>query len=254
MEPEYATCLSGNGALMRPHLIAFDERSSEAGQILSIWRSRSKSAGAFTSTAYPNWEFVFSWLNGTTSAVLRGPELVATVADLPASGSWLGIRFRTGAFLRGVNHAALRDRTIDLEMVGHRHFRLGGMTYEVPNFCNADCFVERLARSGHLGLDHHVVSALQNGFAFGGNARTMQRRFISTTGLSRQAIETIERARYAATMLRAGRTISDTIDVAGYCDQSQLTRSLKRLIGTTPAALRHVDSRPQLSFLSDMET
>lgn len=235
-------------------LITFEECVSNAKPVLSVWRSSSEQSGAFISTAYATWEFVFSRVNGILGAALRGPETVATIADLPANGSWLGIRFRPGAYLHGVNHVSLRDRTIDLEMVGESHFRLGQTTYEVPTLPNAHGFVEHLARNGHLGFDDHVAAALQSELTTGINIRTAQRRFISATGLSRQAIATIERARHAAAMLRAGQTINDTIDVTGYCDQSQLTRSLKRLIGTTPAALRCAASRPQLSFLSELKT
>lgn len=247
-EPGYAIWLIRNWALMQLPLIEFDERVPVSGQILSVWRSRSEKAGSFKSTAYPNWEFVFSYVDGTATAVLRGPETIATNAEVPANGSWLGIRFKSGALLRGVNYGALRDRKIDLEMVGHTHFRLGSTTYEVPTFHNAECLVERLVRSKILEVDPQVVSTMQNDDAMSTNIRTLQRRFVSATGLSRQTIKTIERARSAAAMIRAGCTISDTIAAAGYCDQSQLTRSLTRFIGTTPAGLRRDANRPQLSF------
>ena len=54
-----------------------------------------------------------------------------------------------------------------------------------------------------------------------------------THGLFRQ----IERARYATNLLRDGASILDTVHEAGYFDQAHLTRSLKVLIGETPASV-----------------
>jgi methylphosphotriester-DNA--protein-cysteine methyltransferase len=56
----------------------------------------------------------------------------------------------------------------------------------------------------------------------------------------------IQRARLAARLLVNGRSVLDTTFEAGYFDQAHLTRSLKRLIGTTPARLSR--EKPQLSF------
>jgi methylphosphotriester-DNA--protein-cysteine methyltransferase len=57
----------------------------------------------------------------------------------------------------------------------------------------------------------------------------------------------IERARHAANLLRDGAPILDTVHEAGYFDQAHLTRSLKILIGETPASIIRRDA--QLSFL-----
>lgn len=58
-----------------------------------------------------------------------------------------------------------------------------------------------------------------------------------THGLFRQ----IERARYATTLLRDGTAILDTVHEAGYFDQAHLTRSLRVLIGETPASVMRRD-------------
>lgn len=233
---------------MAANLITFDERPSGDAHVQTIWRSMSDGPGSFISTAYSTWELVFSNVAGVAGASLRGPETVATQAPLPADGRWLGIRFRTGAFLLSVDHFTLRDRTLELLMLDATHFQFAGANYEVPTFDNADCFVAQLARSSGLTLDHRVWSSLHEEAVTEPNAKAMQRRFRSATGLNQRAVKTIERARQAALMLRDGRTIGDTIGAAGYCDQPHLTRSLKRLIGLTPAALMN-PARPQLSFL-----
>ena len=57
----------------------------------------------------------------------------------------------------------------------------------------------------------------------------------------------IERARYATNLLKQGVSILDAVHEAGFFDQAHLTRSLKHLIGQTPAKI--IGQEEQLSFL-----
>ena len=77
--------------------------------------------------------------------------------------------------------------------------------------------------------------------------RSVQRHFRRTTGMTHGQFRQIERARYATNLLRDGASILDTVHEAGYFDQAHLTRSLKVLIGETPASVMRHDA--QLSFL-----
>ena len=61
------------------------------------------------------------------------------------------------------------------------------------------------------------------------------------------ALRQIERARYATQLLKRGVAIADAVHEAGYFDQAHLTRSVKRLIGLTPAGIAR--NERQLSFL-----
>jgi methylphosphotriester-DNA--protein-cysteine methyltransferase len=81
--------------------------------------------------------------------------------------------------------------------------------------------------------------------------RTVQRRFLQATGITQSAARQIERARYATQLLKRGDSIADTTHKAGYFDQPHLTRSLKRLIGQTPAELLRNGS--ELSYLYKTE-
>jgi methylphosphotriester-DNA--protein-cysteine methyltransferase len=56
----------------------------------------------------------------------------------------------------------------------------------------------------------------------------------------------IQRARFAAALLTSGSSVLDATCEAGYFDQAHLTRSVKHLIGMTPARLAR--EQPQLSF------
>ncbi len=65
------------------------------------------------------------------------------------------------------------------------------------------------------------------------------------------AARQIERARYATLLLKRGDSIAAATHDAGYFDQPHLTRSLKRLIGQTPAELLRNGS--ELSYLYKTE-
>lgn len=93
-----------------------------------------------------------------------------------------------------------------------------------------------------------AVSAVLRGEPPAATQRTLQRRFVQAAGVTLGAVRQIERAPYATTLLRRGVSIAETTYQAGYFDQPHLTRSLKRLVGQTPAELR-VGQSEELSFL-----
>lgn len=231
------------------NLIEFQEQNSNSTHVLQLWRSRSICEGEFISVAYPQWEIVFARVAGKLNAVIRGAETVATKATVPADGSWLGIRFRSGVFIKGINYSLIRDSSVEIPIANTNHIWLNGQKWEIPTFENADNFIARLTRHGVLMLDPIVSSALKNETKANDNLRSRQRHFMQSTGLSRQAITKIERAQLAAIMLQNGCTIIDTIASTGFSDQPHLTRSLKKLIGVTPGQLLSLNNNIQLSFI-----
>jgi hypothetical protein len=184
---------------------------------------------------------------GRTTLTLRGPETRATTADCPADTEWYGIRFAPGTFLPDHPAATIRDRRdIVLPAVSHRSFWLEGSAWEYPDFENAETFVERLVRTGVILRDAAVSAALR-GEPQALSRRSAQRHFLQATGLTYGAHRQIERARHATNLLRQGVSIVDTVYEAGYFDQAHLTRSIKHLIGETPARIRRRER--QLSLL-----
>jgi methylphosphotriester-DNA--protein-cysteine methyltransferase len=83
--------------------------------------------------------------------------------------------------------------------------------------------------------------------------RSVQRRFVQATGLTQGSIRTINRARRATLLLQQGFSILDTVEQAGYSDQAHLTRSLKQLIGKTPAQIINRSKPEQMSLLFKTE-
>lgn len=228
-------------------MITFEDRLSGSPFVERVWRARSARAGTFLSIAASTVEMVVSRHGGRTFLTLRGPETRATVADLPADGEWLGIRFTVGAFVPYLTPASLADRhDVTLPEATRRSFWLNGSAWEYPSYENAETFVDRLVRRGVIVRDPIVDDAL-GGHANGLSPRTLQRRCLRATGLTAGAIRQIERARYATLLLRGGVSILDTVDRAGYYDQAHLTRSLRHRIGLTPSQIAR--GREPLSFL-----
>jgi hypothetical protein len=228
-------------------VLTFSDRPSDSPFVDRIWRSRSERGGTFVSIAQSHFEIAVTRLRGRTFVTLRGPETTATMAACPAEGEWLGIRFKLGTFMPGLMPAQLSDRRdVTLSDATTRAFWLNGSAWEYPDFENADTFVTRLARQGIIARDF-AVGAMLDGEHAKWPIRSAQRHFVRSTGITHRTLRQIERARYATTLLKQGVSILDSVDAAGYFDQPHLTRSLRTLIGATPAQISR--GTHQLSFL-----
>jgi methylphosphotriester-DNA--protein-cysteine methyltransferase len=133
-----------------------------------------------------------------------------------------------------------------LPNVTSRKFWLNGSAWEYPTFENAEVFVKRLVHAGVIAEDP-LVKAVLRGHRPDLTTRTEQRRFLQVTGMTREAIHQIERARYAVNLLQRGVSILEAAHEAGYYDQAHFTRSLNRWIGQTPAQV--IRAEQQLSYL-----
>jgi len=230
--------------------LRFHDRRSDSPLIERVWTSHSERAGAFISIAASNVEMAVTRHQGKVFLTIRGPETKATVAECPADGEWLGIRFALGTYLPSLLPATVADRKdLTLPATSNTRFHLSGSSWEFPSFENAEVFVKRLAGAGVLVRDKTVDPVLDGSRREPRtrSRRSEQRHFLKATGLTLTRFRQIERARYAALLLRQGMPIADTVFNAGFFDQAHLTRSLKVLIGHTPAKIMKGDS--QLSFL-----
>lgn len=228
-------------------LLVFEDRPSDSPFVERVWRCRSERAGRFHSIASPHWEMVVTRHRGKIFLTMRGPETRATMVDCPSEGEWLGIRFRLGTFMPQLPVARLIDgNDVNLPHVSARSFWLDGSEWEYPDFENAEVFVARLVKTNVIRRDGAVEDALK-GDHRALSVRSVQRHFRQATGMSHSMFRQIERARHATRLLRAGASILDTVHEAGFFDQSHLARSIKRLIGQTPANV--IRQQEQLSFL-----
>jgi len=228
-------------------VLTFSDRPSDSPFVDRIWRSRTEQGGPFVSIAQGQFEIVVTRHRGRTSVTLRGPETIATAAACPPEGEWLGIRFSLGTFMPRLTPGTLIDRRdVTLPEATRGSFWLDGSAWEYPDFENADTFVARLARESIITRDF-VVGAMLQRQPLRLPLRSAQRHFLRATGITHRTLRQIERARYATTLLKRGAPILDAAHEAGYFDQPHLTRSLKTLVGATPAEISR--GTRQLSFL-----
>lgn len=203
------------------------------------------------SVASTHCEMVVTRREGTIQLTIRGPETKATTIECPAGAEWIGIRFSLGSFMPQYPARRLMDRNdVNLRGVTRRSFWLEGSAWEYPGFENAESFVTRLVKRGLLARDPAVEAAV-HGEVQALSRRSTQRHFLHATGLTHTTFRKILRARHAARLLREGVSIVDTVHEAGYYDQAHLTRSLRNLIGVTPARIGRQEE--QLSFLYKTE-
>lgn len=88
-------------------------------------------------------------------------------------------------------------------------FWLDSSAWQLPDYENADTFVNRLVQKGILVREPIVAAALV-GQPVDLSPRSLQYRFLRTTGLTHSTIRRIERARHATTLLQQGTSILDT--------------------------------------------
>ncbi len=225
-----------------------EERSSDSPFVQAIWRNESERAESFISTAGTHWEMVWMKQRGRTTFTVRGPETRATPADLPAEAEWLGITFQLGTFLPDLPPGSLLDRQdVSLPTETGNSFRLGGSTWEIPTYENADTFVSRLVRLGLLMRDPVVEDVLHE-VPLDLSPRALQYRFQRATGLTRKAVQQIQRAWQATALLEQGLPALETAYQLGYFDQAHLTNSLKRYMGQTPAQISQAFEPEPLRF------
>jgi AraC-like DNA-binding protein len=232
-------------------MLIFDEdRPSDSPFVERVWRCHSEGTAApFLSIAASRCELVVQKLQGKVTVTLRGPETRATlVGDCPGDGEWFGILLKPGTFLPDFPPGMLVASEVNLPLVSRKSFWLNSSVWQLPDYDNAETFVNRLVRDGLL-MREPLVDAILQGHVENCSMSTIQRRFLRATGLTRGTFRQIERARYALHLLLQGVSILDTVELAGYFDQPHLTRSLKHLIGQTPAQILQKIRPEQMPFL-----
>ncbi|MGH1561348.1 helix-turn-helix domain-containing protein [Mumia sp. DW29H23] len=224
------------------------ERQSDSPYVERVWRSRTAGVSRMTSIATSHKELVVWEHEGSLHVSMRGPETVATSADVPDGSDSFGIVFGHGASMPHLAMARLVDADLESPHVSRGAFVLRGEEWEVPTYDNAEVFIDRLVRDGVLVRDP-LVDEVVAGDAAPLGARSIQRRVAAATGLTQGAIRQIERARQAALLLREGTTALEVVHRLGYYDQPHLARSLTRFVGRTATQLRRSDTPEPLSLL-----
>jgi AraC-like DNA-binding protein len=209
-------------------------RWSDSPYVESIWRGIAQSDTSLMCAADGRWKLLFAKLHGKMYVSVEGP-MTRPIPMIHSEGiEWLVIKFQLGTFLQHLPARSLLDAETILSLGSGNSFRLGGFTWQVPDYDNAETFASWLVREEVL-LSDPVVMAVFADHPHQRSLRTVRHRFVQATGLTQMGIRQIERARYAVSLLQQGVSILDVVVQAGYADQSHLTRSLGRFMGQTPA-------------------
>ncbi|MEU5312492.1 helix-turn-helix domain-containing protein [Streptomyces sp. NPDC021562] len=228
--------------------LEIESRPSELPYIERVWRSRSDEVGRMTSIATSHWELVFWEHHGRVHAAVLGPEPTACLAPVPENATFFGISFALGTSMPHVPISRLVGSSAEIPDVTRRSVWLKGSAWHPPDYDNAEAFVRRMVREGVVECDP-IVPAVLDGAAPDVSERTLQRRFVAATGLTRGAVRQIHRAREAALLIQDGASAQDVVHRLGYFDQPHLARSLSRYIGRTATQLNSPDGTEPLSLL-----
>lgn len=202
------------------------------GSLVRIWAAECDQPTDFSSLATITTGIGFARVGGHTAVHLRGPATKATPVTYSGDSEFFGVDFRLGTYLPMFPPAGLADfQDAVLPILPDGRILLDNRAWEMPTPDNLDVFVDRLRRAGLLIFDP-LIEELRYGSIM--PERTAQARFVRATGLSRRKLRMVERAREAATLLRAGVPVGEVVFRAGYHDQPHLARSLRTVIGHTP--------------------
>jgi hypothetical protein len=228
--------------------LEIEDRPSDSPYIERVWRSRSGDVHRMMSIATAHCELVVWEESGQVNAAVRGPESKASPAPVPADATFFGISFSLGTSMPHLPVDRLVDGFVEVPDVTRRSLWLKGSAWSLPDYDNAEEFVRRMVREGVLARDPLVADVLR-GAPPDVSERTVQRRFVAATGLTRSTVRQINRARQAAVLLREGTPTEDVVHQLGYFDQPHLTRSLTRYVGRTSSQLRNRRPPEPLSLL-----
>jgi hypothetical protein len=216
----------------------YQERLSESPFIRNFSQSYTEGGSVSLLPADGHWYLYVMKHEERIELGVGGP--ITKVKFLPIAGEteWVGVRFSLGTYMPHLPARTLIDNVVILPAASSKSFYLQGSAWEFPTHDNVDVFTDRLIRDGVLVRDPVVHAALQDQSP-AMSLRSVQRRFLQTTGLTKEYIRQIERARRAMSLLQQGVSILDTVYEAGYFDQPHMTRSLKNLMGFTPGQIAH---------------
>ncbi|MCE7980939.1 MAG: helix-turn-helix domain-containing protein [Caldilinea sp. CFX5] len=216
--------------------ILFEQRFSDSPLIETVTQGYTPCAGSTIRPAECHWHMVVVRREGKAQLLVVGPLPKAGAVSWGEGAEILWIKFKLGVFMPQLPIAHYLDRETVLPAATGRTFWLQGATWQLPTVENTETFVEQLVSEELLVIDPLVGAALQDQLLIT-SPRTVRHHFLRATGLPQGTIRQMQRAQQAATLLRQGVSILDTVDALGYFDQPHLTRSLKQFVGYTPGQL-----------------
>ena len=214
----------------------YHEYVSTSPLVKSIWHTKSDADGVYLAAPDGCWDIIIFRQKDQTKVIVCGQGMQAAPVPYAAGSETLGISLRAHAYLAALPGLQLARSEIVLPEAGNQKVWLHGERVEVPTLENIDTFVAKLVRAGML-QQNEVVSAFLGHTPKALSERTAQRHFLRTTGLTPYHFVQLQRAQQAVVLLQQGKPAAAVAAEVGYTDQPHMARSLKLIMGRTPAEL-----------------
>src|SRR5215207_8065014 len=173
----------------------YEEKQSSSPYVDVLWRTEDQTDGVYVASADACWDMVFIRTNeGKQKVLLSGPSSNVTLVPYSAGNKNFGIRFKLGTILPNIPVTGRLNLTKALAMPTEDTFVLQGITRKLPTYEKIDEFLARLTEDGLLSIDVVVRNALE-GKAVNLSARSIQRHFAVTIGMSPRRVKQIVSAR-----------------------------------------------------------
>lgn len=217
-------------------------RPSDSPYILGVTRRVYDDGGDLT---VPDgcWDLVIIKQNSETQVLLTGAITRPIPLAFPPGTEAMNITFKPEVYHLIPAPQMLNEGKI-LPRFGAKSFRFGNNVLEIPTFDNAEEFVNKMMKLGVLASDKLVASILE-GRPMAASERSVQRHFLQTTGMTMKFVQQVQRAQLAVEMIKQGKRIVDVAHALGFTDQAHMTKSLKGIMGITPAAITQAAAKNQ---------
>lgn len=216
-------------------------RQSTNPFIETIWSTQNVTDGTYLATPDGSWDLiVFIDQDGHREMMLAGQATKPTDVPYQAGTAGMVISFVPGAYLDKYDLPALVDTWEMLPKADDEHFVLAGHAFAFPTFDTAEILVNKMVEVGLLKKDD-IIEEVLRGTPPAMSERAKQRHFMQTTGMTRKAFDQIKRAQHAVALLQQGKKPVDAAADAGYTDQAHLTKSLKRIMHSSPKAVDDIN-------------
>ena len=212
----------------------YEEKRSSSPYVDVVWRTEDQTDGVYVASADACWDMIFiKNREGKTKVLLSGPSSKTTQVPYSAGNKNFGVRFKPGIIFTNIPVTDMVDVTKDLPMPTEDTFDLQGITWKLPTYESIDEFLGRLVQGGLLSHDPIVKDVLENK-TVNMSARSIQRHFAMTIGLSPRRVRQIASARKAVELLLRGMSLAEVAYELDYADLPHMVRMLKRFTGYTP--------------------
>jgi len=212
----------------------YEEKTSSSPHVDIVWRTEDQTDGVYVASADACWDMVFIQNRvGKTRVLLSGPSSETTQVPYSAGNKNFGVRFRPGVIFTNIPAPGMLNVTQALPMPTKDTFVLQGFTRKLPTYERIDEFIAELVECDLLRHDPIVRDVLENK-TVNMSARSIQRHFAMTIGLSPRRVRQIASARKAVELLLGGKSLADVAYELDYADLPHMVRMLKRFTGYTP--------------------